>query len=369
MINIEKTTILDNIISTIRYYTNIDTINRSVIETMYNNWAVNKEHIYNLFGGRLKVITPIEFTYNDIQIQEMVDNFVVNHKNDEFILANKFLLMLSIKEIINNKLEYDFKILDTKFNKGMKISKVLTKIIPLKYVDNYVTDYSMLLQKFKVNGEVVLSIDPLDYLTMSENNSNWESCHAFGNCYQTGMFAYLQDNCTIITYIKSNKDIKINSNLSISNKVWRQIMLLNPDDTYAVQLRQYPNSNNNNSIAAANLMITLLEEKHNRKFNRVLYDMNDTINEKIMHTLCSDNRGTYAEYWYNDVTHGTFKKGFIIAPVEVNIQNDILEYTKEFKYCTVGYDVYCLNCGEYNDSSESLLCDCCNNYKGEHYID
>lgn len=333
---------IDHMHRVIDYFGNIS-VSKKVLKRMVEKWAANKEHIFKLFGGKLKISAPIEYTYNDSQIQNEVKKFIDTKKDKPYYaLANILFKLLTPDEIKNNKINKDIYIFDKKFQEGTKIGRILNQIIPKKYAHEYITDYSMLIQTFKAKGEIVLSIDPLDYLTMSENRSGWESCHSLTGCYKTGCFAYMQDPSTIITYVKSSTPITIDDEIIVDNKVWRQIMLLSLDNKYAMQLRQYPNSNKNNSQTAANLIIKLLNEYNNtNNFVRKIYRVDE---EPMLKNLIFEDEDV-PTLWYNDLLHEAFKYCSVIAPENVNNLDDIFDYIDD--YCEVGHDVECLcGCGE-----------------------
>ena len=48
----------------------------------------------------------------------------------------------------------------------------------------------MILQDVKVSGDLVLSVHPLDYLSISDNNHNWYSCHSLDGEYGAGNLGY-----------------------------------------------------------------------------------------------------------------------------------------------------------------------------------
>ena len=68
---------------------------------------------------------------------------------------------------------------------------------------------SMIIQEDKVEGTLCLSVHPLDFLSASENNHNWRSCHALDGEYRAGNLSYMTDSCTIMCYLKSDKDEKL----------------------------------------------------------------------------------------------------------------------------------------------------------------
>ena len=83
---------------------------------------------------------------------------------------------------------------------------------------------------------------PLDFLSLSENNSNWRSCHALDGDYRAGNLNYMADDVTIVAYIKSSSgDEKLREfpkSVPWNNKKWRALLFINEDVCYLG--RQYP---------------------------------------------------------------------------------------------------------------------------------
>ena len=83
--------------------------------------------------------------------------------------------------ILENKLTQPY----DHFPRGMKLSKVLMQEFGLD-AETVRQHLSMLIQSNKVSGKLCLSIHPLDYLSASENNHSWRSCHAMDREYREG---------------------------------------------------------------------------------------------------------------------------------------------------------------------------------------
>ena len=53
----------------------------------------------------------------------------------------------------------------------------------------------------KIEGYLYLSVDPRDFLTLSENDSNWYSCQSLDGDYRSGDLSYMVDGTTIVAYL------------------------------------------------------------------------------------------------------------------------------------------------------------------------
>lgn len=139
---------------------------------------------------------------------------------------------------------------------GMRLSKYIKTIIPNLTVreqyahrDEFKPDlhtlfdlfWSMFIQSIKEStGDVVVSLSPLDYITMSETNS-WSSCHAMEGCHCAGGLSYMTDSATAIAYRPSVTRFT-RFDVSLQHKTWRQVVHIYPKTKIALYGRHYPNA-------------------------------------------------------------------------------------------------------------------------------
>lgn len=332
------------------------------IEQYLERWAQNKKHIYEAFGNKLKLEEEVEIdlSINKSLIKSLITNFRRKYEYSTHKNMFKLISGLTVEEVANNTLNKARVVGKISARPGDKISKVLGKVLVEDGVSNaekdaIQTDFSMLIQELTAKGVAVISIDPIDYFTMSENNSNWQSCHALGGCYRTGTISYLQDPTSTISYVKPKTDIEVhygdNKVITYSNKTWRQIVLFSSKLTYATQLRQYPNYNSANCETVGKMTIKVLEQ-----LNGVKYKI-DTKNAECgeqsfirMHNCYESGR-----YCYNDLTHEAFEYCYWIHPADED-SFDYSKYHDTQDYCRVGTIVKCLcGCGRETGHSETLF--------------
>lgn len=130
---------------------------------------------------------------------------------------------------------------------GMKISKAIgrfwrNELNPVQ-IDTVQCELSRVIQENKVTGRLCLSIHPLDYLSSSENQHNWRSCHALDGEYRAGNLSYMLDQCTIMAYIKSDNDTvlpRFPDDVPWNNKKWRCLFFFDPARGIVYAGRQYP---------------------------------------------------------------------------------------------------------------------------------
>lgn len=116
---------------------------------------------------------------------------------------------------------------------GMKLTKAYRKIANLYGIDGFEQfnlEYSRYLNQDKLAGNLVLSIHPMDYMTMSDNECDWQSCMNWPDEgeYRQGTVEMMNSECVIVAYLESSKDFyPVSSDRTWSNKKWRQLFIVN----------------------------------------------------------------------------------------------------------------------------------------------
>ena len=99
------------------------------------------------------------------------------------------------------------KLFDVKAVAGQKLSRVINKIMAytgLADMPDYnkaFSKYSDAVNPLKITRHTLLSVHPIDYLTMSNGNS-WTSCHSVRNRgqYHSGTMSYMLDRSSFVYY-------------------------------------------------------------------------------------------------------------------------------------------------------------------------
>ena len=99
--------------------------------------------------------------------------------------------------------------------------------------------YADLVSPLKRNMDFVISLNPLDYLMMS-NGVSWHSCHNIRDgSYKGGCLSYMLDHTSLITFVV--EDINSNSSIHLIPKNYRQ--MIHYKDGMFMQNRLYPQAN------------------------------------------------------------------------------------------------------------------------------
>lgn len=273
-------------------------------------WAKNKEHIYRLFGNQVRIEREVELALNRQDVNEEVRR-MIRELQEEGTVSNLNLQIIAMffaavpyEDIIENKLSDTIKIFANKFNKGMKLSKAVGKLIKDdKQRDAFQTKYSMAIQGFKAVGTLVMSIDPIDILTMSYSPNNaWRSCHNIVDGeYRAGAVSYVCDESTFISYVYKRKDTDRHTGKELPNKIWRVIGYYN-NDMIALSAH-YPSTNKSNRQTLVNLIAEVTGKVDQVSGGMLSCDYDDYAND-----LFEDYGGMH----YNDITEGRISRFYAI---------------------------------------------------------
>ncbi len=130
-------------------------------------------------------------------------------------------------------------------NQGCKVARVLGKIADaydLEGYEEFRLAHSRVLNDKKISGTLCLSIHPMDYMTMSDNNSDWESCMNWQNsgCYRQGTVEMMNSPMVVVGYLKSKDDMYVGTDHKWNNKRWRCLFLVTADFITSIMAYPYP---------------------------------------------------------------------------------------------------------------------------------
>ena len=135
-----------------------------------------------MFGGELIYEFPqkVNFELGPKEKNMRIDEFIstLQGRYDNYDLA---MFVEKMKEgFFDNEVPFDYTL-----DNGQKISKGMKLVKAFKYFEedkSLLTDMqnhaSRIIQEDRIEGTLCLSVHPLDFLSNSENDSNWRSCHS-----------------------------------------------------------------------------------------------------------------------------------------------------------------------------------------------
>lgn len=203
-------------------------------------WAKNKFKFYKLFGNKLTL---------EIDVDVKPDNNEMMRKwqeiREQFPLLEPIFNQIGDSTIIENNVRRpgDYAIWrgffkDTRVKENMSF----TKFISLFENQKLEMEVSKLYQE-KGKGHLVISINPIDYLTVSINASQWDSCHHFmKGAYRNAGLSYMNDKTSLVSY-RSDREVKYEfegKKFEWNTKCWRQMIYVAEQNSTMVFSRQYP---------------------------------------------------------------------------------------------------------------------------------
>lgn len=229
----------------LRHATRLDVI--APLDEIMSKWQSAKKPFIDMLGGNLIWESPdvVTFTLSETEKESHIQAFLSSLDGDWRLASSNIIKLLEA----NAATFYDNQIVDTcgdeRLTKGMKITKVFKYFMDEAMANSYQIEMSRILQLNKVHGKLCFSAHPLDYLSSSENASNWRSCHSLDGEYASGNLSYMMDKSTILCYLKSEDgDIyhlpHFPQSVPWNNKKWRTLVNVNEDFSAIMISRQYP---------------------------------------------------------------------------------------------------------------------------------
>ena len=272
-----------------RYGSGSDAVSEHIIK----HWTDAKDHhLFKLFGDKL--IYEKEITYGacaDDQEKELALNEDYKAFKEDILskytmnfgvvpssfaeqgmpwpIRNLIHSLIATSSLISNRVpmlgEYTLNGKRFKVQQGAKTLRTLRKILIAFNYDNMAlfekmqTAVSVAIdKKIQKKGTLCISIHPMDYFTMSDNEHGWDSCMSWRNDggHREGTVACLGGRDCVVAYIKSDKDSK---DYGWNSKKWRQLIAINED--CIVTNRHYPNYRGDVQREVINMLRTIA--KHN----------------------------------------------------------------------------------------------------------
>lgn len=257
------------------------------LEYILRYWTKNKAHLVEKFGGQLILKKTFSYQIPDAQLQNEY-NFAIPDKCRSYMstLWTRIFNMcykLAVPDpdpshptyfgntgyffdksnLIHQKFTpengepADFLLPDgttLRANPGDKNIRILNKLAKAFDMETPTLEEYRIFQSnivaMAMKGKpatLVLSVHPMDYITMSDNNCDWDSCMRWmgdepGGCYRRGTVEMMNSPCVVVAYLESETPFYPCFNLHTpwSNKKWRTLFVV--DDEIIAQIRSYPYS-------------------------------------------------------------------------------------------------------------------------------
>ena len=362
------------------------------VELLEHYWAKEKEPIYRAFGEKLILSKHIEYSVPRRELGRMLINaldktpsvfirYLHEHFNDFGNCIETFngYRYSNIYQFIHyNVMTDDYEYLfeekydgaeaeialpdgkTLKVQKGIRPMKLLGKLSTAFNIPGYEEFrilQSQILNTAKLHGELCVSIHPLDYITLSENDSNWSSCmnwHDRG-CYRRGTVEMMNSPFVVVAYLKGENDMH-RFGCAWNNKKWRQLFILTREAI--VGIKAYPYSSDNLSRQTAIWLAEILNAAGGNydvsNCQRYEYDCGEfsPVDERDGKKLSMDFE---TDTMYNDFGCDVYHT--ILC--DKDYYEDPSEISPYYNYSGVAQCIMCGKEVDYEATQEQLVCDKC----------
>lgn len=250
-------------------------------------WNANKGYLYNMLGNQFQISKDIEFEADFDELykkvskncfdafaseeigkhsyafyEEWLNRFVYStphqYKSKLYDVHNQLAYMLDAINLASNVWDGDSFAVPNPKNpekpirvaRGSKLTKMIGKIAlayDIPYFEDFRIRHSQALNQKKLKGRLTLSIHPLDYMTMSDNECDWSSCMSWkeDGCYRQGTVEMMNSPMVLVAYLES-----VNSPMTVrtsdgteywNSKKWRELFIVNND--IICEVKSYPYRN------------------------------------------------------------------------------------------------------------------------------
>lgn len=342
-------------------------------------WDKQKQqYLYDLLGKSLIISKPVSY---DTPINEMKENIVKKF----FYSEGEKTFMNALSDYYYNTVRpwksplYDFMchmtdylatniyegptfILEkdgvelVKIVHGTKTMKALGKIadaLNLPGFEEFRIECSQITNTRKLTGNLVLSIHPMDYMTMSDNTCNWSSCMNWdGGEYRQGTVEMMNSSAVVVAYLESNVPYRpVGGESQWHNKKWRQLFIITPD--IIANVKAYPFKHDELTKITLNWLRDLAEKNLEWSYSSHIFNYNhdETIYCDFLDKNVLIRFGT--ERMYNDFGRSQW----------AYLAND---FPSQF-YFNYSGEGTCMVCGDYLDYDDEEFKVVCGNCEPIHY--
>lgn len=251
-------------------------------------WNANKGYLYNMLGNQFQISKDIEFEADFDELYEKIskncfdayaseevgkhsyafyeqwlNRFVYStsrqYESKLYDVRNQLAYMLDTINLVSNVWNgSSFSVYNPqnpekpiRVSTGSKLTKMIGKIAlayDIPYFEDFRIRHSQALNQKKLKGRLTLSIHPLDYMTMSDNECDWSSCMSWkeDGCYRQGTVEMMNSPMVLVAYLESaNNPMTIQlSNGKVeywNSKKWRELFIVN--NNIICEVKSYPYRN------------------------------------------------------------------------------------------------------------------------------
>lgn len=237
--------------------------------------------------------TNTRIQHSGYPFYEKFREFIINHQYDKSYnlplvnyknIADGLYALIDIDALATNKYGGDSFDLPMPNGKnlhvaaGCKTSKIIGKIAAAYNIPEYEDfriAHSLILNQKMLEGDLHISIHPLDYMTMSDNTLGWESCMSWvqQGGYRQGTVEMMNSPIVIVAYLDASTPYEIPGCGTWNNKKWRKLFIV--DKNMIAGVKDYPYENTALTNIVLDWIKSLIEESD---LNWTYYDDKFTYN-------------------------------------------------------------------------------------------
>lgn len=286
------------------------------VEPMLAEWSRAKDWLYHLFNDKFIISKNIEYYKPSNTIRQDMYEHVTKDNNLRYAMVksfpryeaqNRIIEMFFEENLVSNycPFDYTFAIPNSQntysVKKGMKVTRAIANLAKKLNIDHdlinkFLVAQSQVMNDAKLMGKLCISIHPLDFMTMSDNDCGWDSCMKWRleGCYRLGTIEMMNSPCVVCAYLESEKHrLEIPDAGDWNSKKWRELFIVNDD--LIMEVKPYPYYNEALTKESLNMIRELFPTGY---FNEPEY-IQPYVNHKYSWGECSFDFDT--QNMYNDI--------------------------------------------------------------------
>ena len=225
------------------------------VDELFSKWIEAKRYFINAMDGELRLCIPnIKFDLGEAERSRRLEAFL-NHLDEDYDLYSLVnFIQANRSGFFENKvvhIPFWMCVVDTDIPRdeykgiqlGMKLIRCFKYFINDKvFLEQIQNEASLIIQEDKIEGNLYLSVHPLDFLSSSENTYNWRSCHALDGEYRCGNLSYMCDSSTIMCYLATEDKVlpRFPQDVKWNSKKWRMLLHFSDNWDMIFAGRHYP---------------------------------------------------------------------------------------------------------------------------------
>ena len=238
-----------------------------------------------------------------------------------------------------------------------------------------------------LHGNLCLSIHPLDYMTMSDNDNNWGSCMRWRHNgeYSQGTIEMMNSYTVIVAYLHNpEKPMSLPNGNTWNNKIWRELFVIDPN-RIITEVKPYPYDDANMTKTCLEWIYSLMGNPNGWKQYEMEGDSSDITIEDGFTAAFSFNNG----YMYSDFG-SNYRPHMVMVNVDQIKQKRVEGHNGVYFEIPYSGDSECVWCGDYSldsndwgdneevsgmricvDCTDAIRCSCCGTpiYGDNYYTD